>query len=251
MQGAYRLLTDPFAFGPDMKGRSLTKAQHVFGPTGAVKFDCVLARIDDSGIHGSPSTPAQMIVDAAPVNAYPQYCTEPGRPLLRYSSNQHGTLAVQYDATTSFEGRYEGRLFRLVNGGVVRLKLTVEALDVPSETDTAALTPPADAIGPLPQHVTLQESSRAKSTIHDQPDMPAAGKPMKFAAVFVNLTIGPNGHIMRVEPIGGPPALHQAAIDAATKWRFEPAKLNGVPVEAEMIDAVVFGGGGGGGGGRR
>jgi TonB family protein len=36
------------------------------------------------------------------------------------------------------------------------------------------------------------------------------------------------------------PLLDQAAMDAVNLWRFEPALLNGVPVEVEMTVTINF-----------
>jgi TonB family protein len=41
--------------------------------------------------------------------------------------------------------------------------------------------------------------------------------------VKIEVTVAPNGSVKEARIVGGHPVLAQAALDAAKKWRFEPA----------------------------
>lgn len=65
-------------------------------------------------------------------------------------------------------------------------------------------------------------SRRAKIKV--QPAYPDLARKMGIAGVVkIGVTVAPNGIVKEAHVIGGHPVLAQAAVDAAKKWRFEPA----------------------------
>lgn len=44
-----------------------------------------------------------------------------------------------------------------------------------------------------------------------------------FGTVKIEVTVAPSGAVKEARVVGGHPVLAQAALDAAKKWRFEPA----------------------------
>lgn len=77
-------------------------------------------------------------------------------------------------------------------------------------------------------HVRAQQAQndeivrRAKSKV--QPDYPALAKKMNIAGtVKIEVVVSPNGSVKDARIVGGHPVLAAAALDAARKWRFEPA----------------------------
>ncbi len=52
--------------------------------------------------------------------------------------------------------------------------------------------------------------------------------------VVIKATIGKNGSVAHMDVVSGPTALRQAAIDALGRWKYEPSKLDGQPVEAQI-----------------
>jgi len=65
---------------------------------------------------------------------------------------------------------------------------------------------------------------RAKSKV--QPEYPALAKKMNIAGtVKIEVVVSPNGSVKDARIVGGHPVLAQAALDAARKWRFEPAAV--------------------------
>lgn len=63
---------------------------------------------------------------------------------------------------------------------------------------------------------------RAKTKV--QPVYPELAHRMNISGtVKIEVTVLPNGTVKEARIVGGHPVLAQAALDAAKKWRFEPA----------------------------
>ena len=64
---------------------------------------------------------------------------------------------------------------------------------------------------------------RAKSKV--QPLYPELARKMNIAGtVKIEVVVSPNGTVKDARVVGGHPVLANAALDAAKKWRFEPAQ---------------------------
>lgn len=65
---------------------------------------------------------------------------------------------------------------------------------------------------------------RAKSKV--QPSYPELARKMNITGtVKVEVVVSPNGSVKEARVIGGHPVLANVALDAAKKWRFEPASV--------------------------
>jgi TonB family protein len=63
---------------------------------------------------------------------------------------------------------------------------------------------------------------RAKFKV--QPSYPELASKMRISGtVKIEVTVAPNGTVKEARVVGGHPVLASAALDAAKKWRFEPA----------------------------
>jgi TonB family protein len=63
---------------------------------------------------------------------------------------------------------------------------------------------------------------RAKSKV--QPSYPELARRMNITGtVKIQVVVAPNGTVKDAHVVGGHPVLATAALDAAKKWRFEPA----------------------------
>jgi TonB family protein len=63
---------------------------------------------------------------------------------------------------------------------------------------------------------------RAKNRV--QPSYPELARKMNITgAVKIEVTVAPNGSVKEARVVGGHPVLASAALDAAKRWRFEPA----------------------------
>ncbi len=80
-----------------------------------------------------------------------------------------------------------------------------------------------------PAHVSAQESGngeelmrRAKNKV--EPVYPELARKMSITGtVKIQVVVQPNGTVKEARVVGGHPVLANAALDAAKKWRFEPA----------------------------
>jgi TonB family protein len=64
---------------------------------------------------------------------------------------------------------------------------------------------------------------RAKTKV--QPAYPELARKMQISGtVKIEVTVAPNGTVKEARVVGGHPVLATAALDAAKKWRFEPAQ---------------------------
>ena len=80
-----------------------------------------------------------------------------------------------------------------------------------------------------PSHVGAQQTAqsdeivrRAKSKV--QPLYPELARKMNIiGTVKIEVVVAPNGTVKEARVVGGHPVLANAALDAAKKWRFEPA----------------------------
>jgi len=59
-----------------------------------------------------------------------------------------------------------------------------------------------------------------------QPTYPDLARKMNIAGtVKIEIVVAPNGTVKDARVVGGHPVLATAALDAAKKWRFEPAAV--------------------------
>jgi len=92
----------------------------------------------------------------------------------------------------------------------------------------AMLVALAFAVTVSPMRVGAQSSQsdeflrRAKTKV--QPAYPELAKKMSIAGtVKIEVVVAPNGSVKEARIVGGHPVLANAALDAAKKWRFDPA----------------------------
>jgi len=70
---------------------------------------------------------------------------------------------------------------------------------------------------------------RAKSRV--QPSYPDLARKMNISGtVKIEVIVLPNGTVKEARVVGGHPVLANAALDAARKWRFEPASAESAGV---------------------
>lgn len=83
-------------------------------------------------------------------------------------------------------------------------------------------------VGPVRTYSQQQQAQseelvrRAKTKV--QPIYPEMAKKFNISGtVKIEVVVGPNGVVKEARVVGGHPVLASSALDAAKKWRFEPA----------------------------
>ena len=87
--------------------------------------------------------------------------------------------------------------------------------------------------GPIPVRGQQTQSEelvrRARSKV--EPTYPVLARRMNITGtVKVEVVVAPNGSVKDARAVGGHPVLVNAALDAARKWRFEPASVESTGV---------------------
>ena len=84
-------------------------------------------------------------------------------------------------------------------------------------------------VGPIYSHAQNAQNAqneemvrRAKTKV--QPTYPELAHKMNISGIVkIEVTVAPNGSVKEARVVGGHPVLAQSALDAAKRWRFEPA----------------------------
>jgi TonB family protein len=69
---------------------------------------------------------------------------------------------------------------------------------------------------------------------------PAARASGTQGDVVVETTIDKSGNVVRMHTVSGPSILRPAALDALRRWKYEPSRLDGEPVEVQMQVTIKF-----------
>lgn len=84
-----------------------------------------------------------------------------------------------------------------------------------------------------------------RAIVRVAPHYPEAARRKRIQGqVVMTLSISKKGDVQKVEVVKGLPrggeGLDKAAVDAMLQWKFEPAKKNGEPVDAEFPMTLTF-----------
>jgi TonB family protein len=58
--------------------------------------------------------------------------------------------------------------------------------------------------------------------------------------VVLELQIDDKGRVTKATPVSGPAIFHFAAMNAAMKWRYKPASINGASVQSQARVTLNF-----------
>jgi len=106
----------------------------------------------------------------------------------------------------------------------------------PPLTPSTLSTPSTQDIEKIPES---ESQSRAITKV--KPVYPPTAKKMKATGtVEVEITISEAGLVIEATAISGHLTLRGAAVEAARKWVFKPAILNGAPVRVKSVLTFVF-----------
>jgi protein TonB len=99
---------------------------------------------------------------------------------------------------------------------------------VPDGTGTVPIRPGGDIKPPV----------RTAYVAPIYPDIARAAR--VSGTVVVECTIDPSGRVVEARVVTGHPLLDESALDAVRQWRYEPTRLNRVPVAVLMTVTVRF-----------
>jgi protein TonB len=109
------------------------------------------------------------------------------------------------------------------------------------QTDLAAIRLPDNSVQPSLAVRMSSGTIGGKLIKRVEPQYPEAAKARRIQGqVLLGARVGTDGAVKQVHLLKGNPFLGAAAIDAVKRWRYEPMKLNGAPVEMDTNVMVEF-----------
>jgi protein TonB len=102
--------------------------------------------------------------------------------------------------------------------------------------------PPPPPKPAAPKRITVGgQVEESKKIYAPQPEYPQIAKMARVQGlVRLAAVISKDGTIQDLHLIGGPPLLVKAAMDAVSRWRYQPTLLNGEPVDVDTEIDVNF-----------
>jgi protein TonB len=80
-----------------------------------------------------------------------------------------------------------------------------------------------------------------RATYRVEPQYPALAKQTHIQGiVMIDAVIDEHGNVVEMKVVSGPPLLIQAALDALSRWKYEPTYLNDEPVPVQLNVTVRF-----------
>ena len=80
-----------------------------------------------------------------------------------------------------------------------------------------------------------------KAIVIVQPEYPALARQTHIQGqVRIDAVLDEQGNVVEMKVVSGPPMLYKAALDALTKWKYEPTYLNDRPIAVQMIVTINF-----------
>ena len=164
------------------------------------------------------------------LSGLPEMLRAPAGPSAIGSKNRITDLpAIKMDSTWFISPfRYLGPMFASVQPATRDL----------SQAEEPAPPPPTQALVQVPE-----SASRSMAITKVNPSFPpTTSKMMKDTGIIeVEIIISEMGLVVEATAISGHLALRNAAEEAARKWVFEPAILNGAPVRVKSVLTFVLG----------
>ncbi len=179
------------------------------------------------------------------------YCFDIDKPVLR-AAEESGFTSI-YNRILLFQHRFSAGEISVREEQQQILMLEIDTLREMQPTDLQTLVPPSDARkiekikntqpAASASTVTLASGVMAGSVISKaSPIYPAEAKARHVQGhVLIAVTIGKDGLVHNPVVVHDPDMLlSQAALDAVSKWRYQPYLLDGVPVEVHTVIRVDF-----------
>ena len=114
------------------------------------------------------------------------------------------------------------------------------ALEHPRPSDSIKVSYPDGACGAATTVTLPMKFTNARAVNTPMPPLPS-GQPATARPVRLQALLDFDGAAQRIEYVGGPATLTEAAIAAVRGWTAEPARLNGAPMITPVTFQVKFG----------
>jgi protein TonB len=108
--------------------------------------------------------------------------------------------------------------------------------EIPPAAPSASVEPSRQTPEKVPESVTQSRAITKVKPVYP----PTARKMNATGTVEVEITISEAGLVVEATAISGHMALRSAAVEAARKWVFNPAILNGAPVRVKSVLTFIF-----------
>jgi TonB family protein len=123
--------------------------------------------------------------------------------------------------------------------------LELPSSDFPPVTSDLSQAEEPPAAPPLPSTQALEQvpesELQSRAIIKVNPIYPPNAKEMNLTGIVeVEIIISEAGFVVEATALSGHLALGDAAVEAARKWVFKPAMLNGAPVRVKSVLTFVF-----------
>jgi TonB family protein len=92
--------------------------------------------------------------------------------------------------------------------------------------------------GPVKIGGNVREPKLITSVMPQYP--PAARASGQQGDVVIETTIDKSGSVVRMHVVSGPTSLRSAAMEALRRWKYDPSRLDGEPVEVQMLVTIRF-----------
>lgn len=140
---------------------------------------------------------------------------------------------------------FRSRILMVTAGADIRSDSTLNVGSVSEKIQVSAKRPQTGVpVGRAPQRIRVGGNVQATKLINMvKPSYPAAAQSAGVeGTVVLQAIIGVDGAPLSVTVVSqaAPEELVQAAVDAVRQWRYEPTRLNGVPVEVVTTVTVSF-----------
>lgn len=168
------------------------------------------------------------------------YCLGFTSPAIRVEINP--PVDITYNALSVFQGQIlpgDIRLFRL---GLPETAIHLDSVEKLSQVTHALFTPPADAVPVAPRRLGFPDVVVGK--MNNGENLPTAkdsmGRPIN-GIIGLDVVVGKDGTISRLEVIGATPGLNQQPfLDALSKRRYEPSLYRGQPIATRIQEVLTF-----------
>jgi TonB family protein len=190
--------------------------------------------------HGDPLDCLGLSAEVKGTPLLDKICFADGLPAVRIAANRASQTIL--NSLVEFQGKYVARDIEIHPSDMPTIHVSLDRVEdlqpvVPTEfqppSSAAPATPWAHGVpGLVPGRLI---SGNAPEYTNDLRMRHVEG------SVLLSVQIDKDGIVRDVEPVAGPIALQEMAIETVKSWHYSPWRLNGVPVPAQTDVTITMG----------